>query len=220
MADFWYTVVFLTGVRHHSCMGFLKNLLAVTSKPLENKVVLFDQDWEESWNSLRDYSEHTSGNFSVSVSFDTDLLQNFWDSIESHEPRPQILYSTNQQAINNVGESYRQNEIAAFCENLPGEKMPWLAGFLLPEMANPNDKTAVAVYVIKPRKTGGDEPPFDILHAGYMDRESAHKVHRKLLNLMGKNLFIPLLIRITGGTQEKPNYGVVPYAMTDSIKFP
>ena len=52
-----------------------------------------------------------------------------------------------------------------------------------------------------------------------MDRESAKKVHKKILNLMGKNLYVPLLIRITGGDLEKPNYGVFAYAMTDKVKF-
>ena len=200
-------------------MGFLSNLFNGASKTEVTKTVLFDQDWVESWNELKNYAEGTNENFKVQVSFDTDLLSKFWQSIESHEEKPQVCYSKNQQAINNVGESFRQNEIAEFCGGLPGGDMPWLAGFLLPEMANPNDKQAVAVYVINKTEDNPEEL-FRILHAGYMDRESAHKVHKKLLNLMGKNQFIPLLIRISGGTQEKPNYGVFPYAMTDSIKFP
>jgi hypothetical protein len=53
-----------------------------------------------------------------------------------------------------------------------------------------------------------------------MDKESAKKVHKKLLNLMGKDQFIPLLIRIVGGTPDKPNYGVFAYAKTKAIKFP
>jgi hypothetical protein len=37
---------------------------------------------------------------------------------------------------------------------------------------------------------------------------------------MGKNQYVPLLVKITGGTNEKKNYGVFPYAKTNSIKFP
>jgi hypothetical protein len=91
----------------------------------------------------------------------------------------------------------------------------------MPEMANPHDKTAVAIYAIKPTESGIDsEVPFSILHGGYMDKESAKKVHKKILDLMGKDQFIPLLIRIVGGTSDKPNYGVFAYAKTKAIKFP
>jgi hypothetical protein len=93
-----------------------------------------------------------------------------------------------------------------------------MSGFLLPEMANPHDKTAVAIYVIKRLNSGEDK--FELLHGGYMDKESAKKVHKKILNLMGKDQFIPLLTRIVGGTQEKPNFGVFAYAKTTAIKFP
>ena len=93
-----------------------------------------------------------------------------------------------------------------------------MAGFLMPEMANPHDKTAVAIYAIKQKE--GIEEGLEILHGGYMDRESAKKVHKKILNLMGKDQFIPLLTRIQGGTPDKPNYGVFAYAKTKAIKFP
>ena len=101
------------------------------------------------------------------------------------------------------------------------EDLGWLAGFLVPEMANPYDKTAVAIYAFCPPEDGLDsETPFKILHGGYMDNESAKKVHKKILNLMGKNQFIPLLTRVVGGTSEQPNYGLVAYAKTKAIKFP
>ena len=91
----------------------------------------------------------------------------------------------------------------------------------MPEMANPYDKTAVAIYAIKPTNEGIEsEVPFQILHGGYMDKDSAKKVHKKILNLMGKNQFIPLLIRVVGGTPDKPSYGVFAYAKTKAITFP
>jgi len=201
-------------------MGFLKNLMAIANQPLETKTVTFDRDWQESWEVLAREFSKTNKEFRVNVSFDNDLLAEICDAIDAHEAKPRIPYSDAQQPINNVGESFRQDEIAKFCENKPGEQMPWLAGFLMPEMANSHDKTAVAVYVIKPIKVMEDEEPFELLHAGYMDKESAQKVHKKLLTLMGKDSFIPLLIRLSGGTKEKPNYGVFPYAMTNAINFP
>ena len=88
-------------------------------------------------------------------------------------------------------------------------------------MANPHDKTAVAIYALRLSDAGIDsETPFMIVHAGYMDKESAKKVHKKILNLMGKDQFIPLLIRVQGGTSEKPNFGVFAYAKTKAITFP
>ena len=201
-------------------MGFFKTLLNGLNSAPEVRTINFDCDWEDSWSALHQLYESTKKNFDVHVTFDGDFLENIWNSVDSHEAKPKIPYSIEQQAINNVGESYRQAEIAAFCNDEPGDEMPWLAGFLLPELANEFDKKAVAVYVVKPIEVSGEEIPFAVLHAGYMDKESAHKVHRKILNLIGKDLYIPLLVRMTGGTPDKPNYGVFPYAMTDSIKFP
>ena len=188
-------------------MGFFRSLVTGIKPPVELKIINFDRDWEDSWASLKQYFESSGKTFDTQVSFDGDFLQSIWDAIDSREAKPQVAFSTEQQAINNVGESFRENEIAAFCNNQPGEDLPWLAGFLLPELANPFDKTAVAVYVIKPIEVGGTETPFAVLHAGYMDRESAHKVHTQILNLIGKDLFIPLLVRMSGGTPDKPNYG-------------
>ncbi len=201
-------------------MGFFKSLITNLNPPTEIRTVNFDRDWEDSWNALRQVFEQNGKPFETHVTFDGQFLENIWNAIESHEPKPQVAYSGEQQPINNVGESFRQDEIATFCNNGPGEDMPWLAGFLVPELANEFDKKAVAVYVVKPIDVTGDEIPFAILHAGYMDKESAHKVHTKILNLIGKDLFIPLLVRMSGGSSDKPNYGVFPYAMTDAIKFP
>jgi hypothetical protein len=45
-------------------------------------------------------------------------------------------------------------------------------------------------------------------------------VHKKILHLLGLNQYIPLLIRIHGGTKEKPNYGIFAFAMSEKIGFP
>jgi hypothetical protein len=196
-------------------MGFF------SKKPPAEVVIPFDADWFDSWETLRLQQEARPTPVNVKVSFDDVLLKEIWLSIEDHASSDRILYDEEQQPINNVGESYRQNQIAEFCGDQPAEDLGWLAGFLLPEIMNPHDKTAVAIYAMKLTASGIDsDVPFSILHGGYMDKESAKKVHKKLLNLMGKDQFIPLLIRIVGGTPDKPNYGVFAYAKTKAIKFP
>ena len=196
-------------------MGFFKKAAPVRID------IPFDADWADAWESLRKQQENKPFAADIGVSFDEQLLRDIWISIESHTATERIVYDEEIQPINNVGESYRQKEIADFCKNISGEDLGWLAGFLLPEMANEFDKNAVAIYVMKPTQEGIDsEVPVTLLHGGYMDKESAAKVHKKILNLIGKDKFIPLLIKIQGGTPEKPNYGVFAYAKTKAIKFP
>jgi len=196
-------------------MGFFKK------KPPVEVLIPFDANWFDSWESLRLKQEARPSVLDIQVSFDGELLKEIWESIENHSASPRILYDDEQQPINNVGESYRQDQIANFCEGQSAEDLGWISGFLMPEMANPHDKTAVAIYAIKPKESALDtEVPFSILHGGYMDKESAKKVHKKILNLMGKDQFIPLLVRIVGGTSDKPNFGVFAYAKTKAIKFP
>jgi hypothetical protein len=203
-------------------MGFFSSILkaATQSQPPREVVIPFDANWFDSWQALEleENSRTNSSGISVSVSFDDDLLEEICTAIENHEGSDRILYDEEQQPINNVGESYRQEAISAFCDGAAAEELDWMSGFLMPEMANPHDKTAVAIYVIK--RNAEDDDKFSILHGGYMDRESAKKVHKKILNLMGKDQFIPLLTRIVGGTPDKPNFGVFAYAKTQAIKFP
>jgi hypothetical protein len=194
--------------------------MAAKKAPTE-VLISFDSNWFDSWEALRIKQEQSPFAVDVKVSFDEDFLKQIWDSIENHTATNKILYDEEQQPINNVGESYRQEQIADFCDGIDGEELGWLAGFLVPELANPHDKTAVAIYAIRPTDKGiNSEFPFKVLHGGYMDRESAKKVHKKILNLMGKEQFIPLLIRVQGGTPDKPNYGVFSYAKTKAITFP
>jgi len=205
-------------------VGLLSSLFGAAASsygkknPPREVVIPFDANWSDAWEQLRIEEESRPGNSTVSVSFDDELLKEICQSIENHQASPRILYDEEQQPINNVGESYRQEQIAAFCGDKSGEDLGWMAGFLMPEMANPHDKTAVAIYTIKQKE--GSEGGLEILHGGYMDRESAKKVHKKILNLMGKDQFIPLLTRIQGGTPDKPSYGVFAYAKTKAIKFP
>ncbi len=207
-------------------MGFFSAIFGAAANLANEQAVVevvipFDSDWFDTWEALRLKQEENPFPVDVKVSFDGDLLKEIWDSIEGHSPTDRILYDDEQQPINNVGESFRQPQIEEFCGDDSAEDLGWLAGFLVPEMANPYDKTAVAIYAISPTGEEMDsETPFKILHGGYMDKESAKKVHKKILNLMGKNQYIPLLTRVVGGTSEKPNYGLVAYAKTKAITFP
>ena len=211
---------------------FEQNRLA--SEAVERNII-FDSDWEDSWNYAKPQLEQVSGVVKTTVTLPDEFLLELEEAIEGHKVTERIPYSESKAPINVVGESFRQNEIREFCNGIPGEEMPWLPGFLLPEMFNEHDSNAVAVYVVK-RTTEAEEPntsptskndvspddepcPFECLHAGYMDRESAKKVHRKILNLLGKGQYVPLLIRFNGGTADKPNYGVQAYAMTEKIPF-
>ena len=220
------TIDFMLGEVESCLMGIFRTLLGAAAsmtqaqKPVE-VIIPFDADWFESWEALRIKQEANPFPVDVQISFPGDLCKEIWDSIEGHSPTTRILYDDEQQPINNVGESFRQAQIEELCGGKSAEDLGWLAGFLMPEMANPYDKTAVAIYVIGPTEEGIDsETPFKILHGGYMEKESAKKVHKKILNLMGKSQFIPLLIRVVGGTSDKPSYGVFAYAKTKAITFP
>lgn len=162
-------------------MGFFSALFkaAATTQPPREVVIQFDANWFDSWQALEieENSNPSASGISVSVAFEDDLLEEICASIENHEGTGRILYDEEQQPINNVGESYRQESIAKFCTGTSAEDLGWMSGFLLPEMANPYDKTAVAIYVIK-RLTSGEDK-FELLHGGYMDKESAKRFIRR-----------------------------------------
>ena len=150
-------------------MGFFSTLLgaaanmAAKQKPVE-VVISFDSDWFDTWEALRIKQEANPFPVDMKISFDEELLKEIWNSIEGHSATKRILYDDEQQPINNVGESFRQPAIEEFCGSQSAEDLGWLAGFLVPEMANPHDKTAVAIYAISPTEEGIDsEIPFRIL---------------------------------------------------------
>lgn len=197
-------------------MGFLDKIFGA-AKELNSEVarsVTFDSDWQESMEALR--IQYQGRNATISVSVPDELVEELCTAIEFHEASDRILYSEAKIPLNNVGETYVQDGLKKLCEGKPGEEVEWLAGFLMPEILNPYDKTAVSVHaiIVWPKTS-----EIEVFKVGYLDKESAKKVHKKLLTLLGKDQYIPLLIRMTGGTEEKPNYGAFPYAMSDAIKF-
>lgn len=218
-----------TKKRSKSPMGFFEKLFenlaeaaekAEREKNLEKILIPFDQNWVDAWHAIEKDQEANPHALDTSISFDIDLFDEIAAAISSHAPSERIPYSDEKFALNNVGESFRQEEIREFCHSLPGEDLGWIYGFLVPEMANEFDKHAVAVYVFRENANSMDrDSKYALVHAGYLDKDSAKKVHGKILRMITKDLFVPLLVRVHGGTQDKPSYGVFPYAMTNAIDF-
>jgi len=203
-------------------MGFLKKVFqaATSATQPEVRTVIFDQDWQDTMEALRTEFAGKKSQTSVNISIPDALCEDICKGIELHVPSARIPYSDSKVPINNVGESFRQDALRELCGDMSGEEMPWLAGFLMPEILNPYDKSAVGIHAIHVSEiVGPSAEKFNVVQVGYMDKESAKRVHKKILNLLGKDQYVPLLIRMTGGTKEKPNYGAFPYVMTDKIKF-
>ena len=119
----------------------------------------------------------------------------------------QVAYSGRnfKQNLPIVGESNFQDSLAIF-------KKGWSYGLLIPEQDNPHDKNAVALYLI--------DTKFQIHKVGYLPKEVAQKVAKQIVNLLvGKGQVVPVLAKVEGGTQEKPNLGVFAYARTETISF-
>jgi hypothetical protein len=203
-------------------MGFLRNVInsVTTVKQPEVRTVIFDSDWQDSLESIRQELLGKKTPTSISIDIPDALCEEITDALTSHTASVRIPYSDAKVPINNVGESFRQNELSELCGGGPGEDVGWLFGFLMPETMNPYDKTAVAITAIQLNEEPDENgKKYGAVQVGYMDKESAKKVHKKILNLLGKDQYVPLLIKMTGGTKEKPNYGAFPYVMTDKIKF-
>lgn len=119
----------------------------------------------------------------------------------------QVAYSGRnfKQSLPIVGESNYQDSLALF-------KRGWSYGLLIPEQDNPNDKNAVALYLI--------DSKFEIHKVGYLPKELAHSVSKPIANhLVEKGQVVPVLAKVEGGTKEKPNLGVFAYARTQAITF-
>ena len=119
----------------------------------------------------------------------------------------QIAYSGRnfKQNLPIVGESNYQDSLALF-------KKGWSYGLLVPEQDNPQDKNAVALYLI--------DSKFEIHKVGYLPKEIAQKVAKPIATLLiGKGKVVPVLAKVEGGTKEKPNLGVFAYARTRAITF-
>jgi hypothetical protein len=155
-----------------------------------------------------------NGGNQISIDFDDDLLEEIDDCVESHSDSIRVLYSDEMQFLDVVGESFRQEELRGLY-NQVGDV--WLSGFLMPEPLNPHDPNAVSVMIIAPDKDNKDK--FVVVQAGYLKKEQAKKVSKKIMRHVEQDEYIPILLTLVGGSPDKPNFGVVARAKTDAIKF-
>jgi hypothetical protein len=89
----------------------------------------------------------------------------------------------------------------------------------MPEPLNPHDPNAVSVMIIHSTSDEDTEGEFDVIQAGHLKKEQAKKVSKKLISLCENDAYIPILCKLSGGSLDKPNIGLIARAKTDEIKF-
>jgi len=162
------------------------------------------------------------GDTELSISFQDELLEDIDDCIESHHSSDRVLYSEEMQVLDIVGESFRSKELKNLFDRVEDN---WLSGFLLPEPLNPHDPNAVGLMIISPTIDNPNKATiavlggFEVIHGGYLKREQAEKVSRKIINLMENDLYIPVLLKLLGGSPDKPNIGIRARAKTEAVTF-
>lgn len=156
----------------------------------------------------------------VTISFPDELLGEIETAIRSHAGSMSVLYDEEMQFLDVVGESFHQDSISEifgrFARNDDGTIGEWFSGFLLPEPLNPHDPNAVAVFLIT---ESVEEPGFDVVQVGYLGREQAKKVQKKVIKFLNGGAIIPLLMKITGGVPDRPSFGVIARAKTKVFRF-
>lgn len=212
-----------------------QDVLATNNAAVHKKLTIsYDSHWVDNWKALNLQRQGLTVPVDLSIHVEDDLLYEIWNAIEKQSSSTRVPYSNQMTPINIDEESFHQEWLSEFCDHRPGEGIPWSAGFLSPELASPNYEAAVAIYafkkdadnskVVSTSSTVNSEnaesiTQYMVLHVGYMEKESALKVHRDIINLMGQDKYIPLLVKITGGSSQKPFYGVSAYAMSDKVDF-
>ena len=148
-------------------------------------------------------------------------MQEIDKCVTGHHSSERVLYSDDSQSLQVVGESFRGDAFQALTDhyrqrNADGEIDVWFSGVLLPEPSNQYDPHAIMVVLFDQNHPSKDFTP---LHVGYIDREDAGKHQSKIIEMWKRSTVIPLLIRVKGGTSEKPNYGILAKAKTSAIRF-
>ena len=134
------------------------------------------------------------------------------DSVSSHQPIGDVLYSDEKQFLEVVGESFHSEEIQNLVDVIGTEE--WTSGFLMPEPFNAYDQNAVAVLLLFPKET--EKRPALV---GYLAKDQAKKVHKNILKQLNMGAVIPVLAMVKGGTPAKPNFGILARAMPKKVKF-
>jgi len=162
---------------------------------------------------------------SITIDFPQELMRDIDEAISGHGGVENILYDHEMQFLDVVGEAQHQEDLLEILRadeadsiewELEREGSDWYAGFLMPEPYNQFDQNAVKVLLINPDREVNE---FYIVQVGYLAREQAKKVHKKVIGLLDQGKVIPVLLKIIGGTPEKPSVGVVARAKTKAVKF-
>ena len=163
---------------------------------------------------IRDFFNSSSRQQTSSMAIDESWLKEVCDAIMSHEEMPRVAYGENQ-SLQVVGESYYLDNLKKLANGRSGEEAGWLSGFLVPEPLNKFDSNAVAVYAILENKEG-----YEGLKVGYLPKDIAAKTNLKISRLIAQQgKLVPVLISLSGGTLQKPNYGVNASARTSAFNF-
>lgn len=150
-----------------------------------------------------------------------ELMQEIGKSVRGHHSSDRVLYSDEKQYLHIVGESFRGEAFQALrtkyqSDGADEEIDVWFSGVLLPEPTNQYDPHAIMVVLFDPDRGNGGITP---LHVGYIERESAAKHQSQIIKLWKESKVIPLLLRVNGGTSDKPSFGISARAMTSAIRF-
>lgn len=208
-------------------MGFFKNAKDAVKqyqdslnrpKPTQSAKIVFGADYISQCNSIKQAVINGTwrGGSELSIDFDDELLDEINYAVRSHDPTMRVLYSDEMQFLDVVGESFHQEELRELYNEVQDS---WLAGFLMPEPLNPHDPNAVAVVIISESSDEDTEGQFKVIQAGHLKKEQAKKVSKKLISLCENDAYIPILCKLTGGSLDKPNLGLLARAKTDEIKF-
>jgi hypothetical protein len=185
-------------------MGFLDRLKNIAqSQDLPPFELQFDSTFEDQLNSI------PRGTKSITLNFDETLLKEIDEAIDGHQASPRVPYDEEMQFLEVVGESYHQTELKELFDQFQEE---WLSGLLIPEPYNPFDAKAVMVVIINP-------DDFSTVQCGHLAKDQAAKVQAKILKLLAMDAYVPVLLKLTGGTPDKPHIGVLARAKTKKIKF-
>jgi len=87
----------------------------------------------------------------------------------------------------------------------------------MPEPLNPHDPNAISVMIICDAPEG--EEGLRVIQSGHLKKEQAKKVAKKIINFVEQDAYITVLLKLSGGSLDKPNLGVIARAKTDKVKF-
>ena len=195
-------------------MGLFKD----RNKPKEIRQVkiVFGQDYIQTCQQIKQSVQNGTwdGGSQISISFEDEILGEIDNCVHSHQNSSRVLYTDDMQFLDVVGESFHQEELRNLYNQVQDS---WLSGFLMPEPLNPHDPNAVGVMIISPDPNVPNT--FEVTQAGHLKKEQAKKVSKKIISLMENDAYIPILLKLSGGSLDKPTLGVIARAKTDKVKF-